>query len=223
MLGQMILDFQKYNLNYNNKSISLNILDTIGFIGDEIIDNKRNEELIESIKLNFTHLTSIIFVFSQNRFDKVDIEIANLMYNKFYNDFKNNILIIITHCPKKQKNKITEEFKTKNDLLKDLPIILIDTPDLDNIEDDILEFHLKNWKETRIDLLNNLIKFNNELSVYEIFTKNKKLDVNLNNSLKLKDKKSGKNDNKKEEEIAKKEKIKNEKVKEKVNKIENKK
>jgi len=111
--GTIEFDFQKYNFNYDNKSVSLNILDTIGFIGDKQTDDTKINELIESIRQNFTHLSSIILVFSQSRFDKLDEDITNLIYNNFYEKFKENILIVITHCPRKVKGRILEEFKQK--------------------------------------------------------------------------------------------------------------
>jgi len=85
---------------------------------------------------------------------------------------------------------------------------------------------LKNWKETRVDLLNNLIKFENKLSVYEIFTKNQN-NKNLILKKEVRKERNDKNEknekNEKYEKNEKNEKIKVEKVKDKVDKIEKKK
>jgi len=194
-VGTKEYDFQKYEFNYNDRPISLNILDTIGFVGDDVVDKNKMTELIESLKFNFTHLTTITFVFAQNRFDKIDKIIIDLIYSEFYSKFKNNMSAIITHCPSKIKSKVLEEFRSKHELFKEIPTILIDVPDLDIVDEEVLDFYLKTWKETRGIILDHYVKFTNSISIYEIFKSDKDIEeISLknkkNNSKKIKDKDS---------------------------------
>jgi len=162
-------------LTIGDKSFTMSLTDTIGFKGD-LSDNNTIDKMIYHLRNNTPLFNCFILVFARHRIDQIDMEILNIIKVILFEKIKNNLLIVITHCADKISDTVKYEFTTKFPSYKDTPIITVDAPDRNSIDEDLITYYEPKWTSCREKLISSILGFSNSLNANEVFT-NKEVEL----------------------------------------------